>query len=87
MYTKVTGSNKKMTSTAGQDIGYFKPDNETYPVTFKKFEFMNDSDCTISVNKGEEIFLPANFGIELDMKVTSFVIKERGINFSWVGVY
>lgn len=86
-YTKVVGSDSVKTSSAQQDIGLYKPENETYPVTFKKFQFMNYKDCTVSINNGERIFLPENCGMDLEMKIKSFVINESGVNFIWVGGY
>lgn len=84
---KLHGASNKLTSTANQDIAVYKRTGMTNPEIFKKFEFFNYKDCHVKVNGGESVFLPANFGIELNFDVTSFVIVETGIEFIWVGEY
>jgi hypothetical protein len=84
------GSPSIQTSTANQQLVPNAPSSWTLGYSFKKFSFANDQDCTITVNTDSPIFLRAGQGFESDKSdtpITSFLIKESGITYNWIGSY
>jgi hypothetical protein len=82
------GSNALKTSTVNLEIiptppsDYYKKKYGCY-----RFSFLNTEDCTVIVN-GTEIFLRAGQGFEtneVDAEIYSFIIKESGIHYNFVG--
>jgi hypothetical protein len=84
------GSNNLQTSIGNTEILPTPPSDWTEPYNFYKFSFKNDQDCHIIINSGNQIFLRANQGFEMneiDETITSFKIVESGITFNWIGTY
>jgi len=87
----IIGSTQKQTSVANAEIIPSPPQtwvNVTY--SFKEFELLNDQDCTLIVDGGNEIFLRANQGFKYFSEhkpIKSVKIKEAGITFNWIAVY
>jgi hypothetical protein len=85
------GSSDTQVSTAMQNI-VPSPD-ASWNVGYKlyKFSFINSQDCHVYINgSSQQIFLPAGQGfemVEIDFPISSFVIKEAGISFSWIGAF
>lgn len=87
-YSKITGSENILVSTANQDIAKVKKTGDTYHIRFKAFQFFNYTDCTVIVNNNDPIFVPAGFGILIEeFEITSFIIKEKDVKFVWTGGY
>lgn len=49
------------------------------------FKMLNDTDCHVSINGSDYIFIRANQGIVIDI-ISSLKIEEDGIAFNWIGV-
>lgn len=67
-----------------------KNDNFTTPAKFSTFQFMNYTDCTVTVNEGVPVFLPEGMGLQFgfdELIVHSFVVKETATKYIWVGGY
>jgi hypothetical protein len=81
------GSNSLQTSTANQEI------IPSIPIQYNlyKFQFQNDEDCSIFINKSAApLFLRAGQGFEMDKNdapIYSFKIVEADITFNWIGAY
>jgi hypothetical protein len=83
------GTDSKKTSTSMIEIIPTPPSS----YTFKKyncyeFSFYNDQDCTVIINGETTVFLRAGFGFEMDstdQPIHSFVIKESGITYTFIG--
>lgn len=93
---KVIGSKTlSITTEEMQEIIPTAPEGWTVPVVFNKFSFLNSEECHVILNGdsglyGEEnkIFLRKNQGLNLkDMRIESFVIVEKGLEYNWVGEY
>lgn len=86
--TVVIGSNKVMTSVKGENI--IQPQEDwTFQPKVQHLSFMNYDDCMIRINDGQELFLKALQGINLNEKgqyVDSFVIETDGIEYQFIGV-
>lgn len=85
------GSSSLQTSTANQEI-IPAPTNSnwTHGYNLYKFEYANDQSCTVKINNDEEIFLRAGQGFKMDhmdSPIWSFVVKEAGVTFNFVGAY
>jgi hypothetical protein len=55
-----------------------------------KFSFLNMTDCHVSINGGDPIFLPAQKGFTMeyfDARLKTFTIAEIGVQYSYVGAY
>ena len=83
------GSPKLMGSKANEEI---VPKNSewSFGYSFYKFEFDNDQDCTVTINGKNTIFLRAGRGFITtpeDAPITSFVIKEPKITYTWAAAY
>lgn len=83
------GSDQLETSSSNQQIIPNPPSDWTDGYNLIKFSFDNKQDCTVIVN-GETIFLSSGEGFNTDKDdppITSFIIKEAGIPFTWASVY
>ena len=84
------GSPSLQTSTANQEIIPTKPAGWSHGYNLYKFEYANDQSCTVKINNDKEIFLRAGQGFKteyIDSPIWSFVVKEAGITFNFVGSY
>ena len=85
------GSSDTAVSTSMQNIIPSPDASWTIGYSLYKFSFANTQDCHVYINgSSQQIFLPAGQGFEVtdgDAPITSFVIKEAGITFSWLGAY
>lgn len=57
-------------------------------VSFYKFSFAPSEDCTVKINNSSPILIRADLGFsmnETDAFISSFIIVESGIEFSWIG--
>lgn len=98
MARNIIGSNGlKITTVENEQIVPQAPQGWTVPIAFRSFTFMNTEECHIVLNGnsrlgGEEnvIYLRPYQGFsvcEEDVKVFSFIIKEVGVEYNWVGKY
>lgn len=87
--SRYLGSSSLQTSIAMQELAPEKPSHFTVPYHIRKLSFRNDEhDCTVILNGETEIFLKAGDGFEIgydDPPITSFKIKESGVNFRFIG--
>lgn len=84
------GSPSLQTSTANQEILPSPPVSWSKGYNLRKFSFMNDQNVTVKINNDKEIYLRAGQGFStdyIDSPIWSFVIKEAGITFNFVGAY
>lgn len=84
------GSPTILTSEASEEIIPTPPAEWSKGYSVYKFRFKNTSDCTVSINGGTPILIDAAEGFETDYRdaiITSFVIQEAGVNYSWKGFY
>lgn len=84
------GSDTLQTSTANQEVIPSPPDNWTSGYSLYKFSFRNLDDVTIVINGDTTLFRGAKEGFEMgveDKPITSFVIKEAGVQYNWTGAY
>ena len=84
------GSPTRMKSKANEEIVPNPPAGHTTKYEFYKFQFNNDEDCSVTINKKDTIFIPAGPGFITgpdDAPITSFVIKEAGITYNWAAAY
>ena len=82
------GSPALMKSKANEQV-VPKPPGWSFGYSFYKFEFDNDQDCTVIMN-GNTIFLRAGRGFitpDDGAPITSFIIKEPNITYTWMGAY
>jgi hypothetical protein len=82
MGSKLTGSSGIQTSVAGQEI---IPSGKQ----LIKFALLNQGDCNISINGGDNVFFLAYQGVNLepeDFIIYSVKIQQSGVEFNWVGV-
>lgn len=57
-------------------------------VAFYKFSFSPKSDCTVKINNSEPILIESELGFnmnQVDAYISSFIILESGIEYSWIG--
>jgi hypothetical protein len=90
MATGFLGSDQLETSTSNMEIVPNPPSDWTDGYRLLKFSFVNNQDCTVIVNKIETIFIPVGNGFNTDIgdpPITSFVIKESGVTFTWAAVF
>ena len=79
------GSSSIQTSTLGQELVNLQSPNSA----FGKFSFMNDQPCSVSINNSDFLFLRALQGFDCekrDYSINSFIIKESGITYNWIGM-
>lgn len=84
------GSSTITTSEANEEIIPSPPVEWSKGYSVYKLNFNNANDCTVSINGGDPILLVANERFKTDSEdavITSFVIQESGVNYSWVGFY
>lgn len=84
------GSSNIQSSVAGREIIPASPSNWTGGYRVRKLSFDNEQNCTIILNGTTTIFLKAGLGFEMDYEdasITSFVIVESGINYTWIGAF
>lgn len=86
------GTPSVQTSTANHDVISDVPNPDPHKTTtvLYKFSFLNQADCSVKINGGDPIFIPANKGWNTevyDATITSFVIVESGISYNWAGSY
>lgn len=80
---KVSVGNDQLVPTPPSSYPYSK-------YSFYKFSFNNQQDCTVIINNTTTIFIPAEQGFEMDsddLGITSFVIKESGVTYTFVAAY
>ena len=78
------------TSTTMHQVVPPKPEGWSLGYNFYKFSFVNNMDCTVIINNQSEIFLPITQGFNIDENdapIYSFVIKESGVTYNFVGAY
>jgi len=84
------GSPNPTTSNTNQEVIPPHPKGWNKGYNFYRFSFINDQDCHVKINGGDEIYLRANQGFnstEIDAPIWSFVISEEGIVFNFVAAY
>jgi hypothetical protein len=84
------GSSDLQTSTTNQEIVSSSPSGWTIPFKLYKMSFLNNQDCHVKINGGDQIFLSAGQGFEMnenDAPIQSFIIVESGITFNFMGAY
>jgi hypothetical protein len=84
------GSSSLQTSTANQEVIPSPPAGWTFGYFCYKFSFMNDQDCHVKINGGDQIFLRAGQGWQMDQNdkpISSFIIVDSTITFNWFGAY
>lgn len=84
------GSPALLTSKKNEELVPPKKEGHTYGYTLYSFEFENDQDCTVTINNKHSIFLRAGRGFIIgdnDEPITSFVIKEPNITYTWAAKY
>lgn len=77
------GSSSILTSTENLEVIPAK-------YNFYKFQFMNDQECQVKVNKDNPIVLRAGQGFQMDQidsPIHSFIIVDAGITYNWIGAY
>jgi len=83
------GTDTLKTSTAMQEILPTPPSSYQYKkYNLYKFSFMNQQDCTVIVNGATTLFILAGQGFEIteiDQPINSFVVKESGITYTYIG--
>ncbi|PAV30184.1 hypothetical protein CIL05_06870 [Virgibacillus profundi] len=75
------GSDSIQTSVANEEIIPNK-------VNIYKFSVSNSTDCTVSINGSNPIFLKGGMGFSTeqnDAMISSFKFLEDGIEYFWVG--
>lgn len=82
------GSSVLKTSVANEQLiptppsNYYRKQYSCY-----RFSFLNDQNCTVIAN-GTELFLRAGQGFETDendVEIYSFIVKEAGITYNFIG--
>jgi len=84
------GTNKIEVSSLNQEIVPEKPSNWTIPYHLYKFSFINYQDVIVLINGDTEIFLKAGQGFEMneiDKPITSFIIKDANVEYSYIAAY
>lgn len=86
------GSSDIQTSSAMQNIVPSPDASWNTGYKLYKFSFVNPTqDCHVYINgSSQQIFIPVGQGFEIDSTdapISSFVIKESGISFSWIGAF
>jgi len=84
------GSNKIETSVANQEIIDSPPSHWSHGYSLYKMSYLNRDSCTVIINGKTEIYLEAGQGFEMnenDAPITSFVIKETGIRYTFIGAW
>lgn len=85
------GSSSLQTSIANQELVPIAPEDWINShLSFYKFSFDNDQECTIKVNGGNLLFLKAGQGFEsteVDAPIHSFIVVTAGVTFNWIGAY
>lgn len=88
-YKDYIGSPSILTSVINQQIVPELPATWTY-LSFKQFSFFNENGCRVKINGGNEIFLRAEQGFNIDENdppITSFIIVEDGVRYNWIAKY
>ena len=84
------GSSALQTSVAGAEVIPVSPVGWTIGYSLHKFSFVNLDNCTVVINDGDAVYIPANQGFNTqigDIPIESFRIVEGGIRFNWIGMY
>jgi hypothetical protein len=83
------GTPTLQTSSAMQELVPTPPSTYSFQTyCLYRMSFLNDQDCTIIINGTSTLFLRAGQGFESDSRdlgITSFVIKESGITYNFIG--
>lgn len=77
-------------STENHEIVPEKPSEWTNGYRIKKLSFSNVEECTLLINNETEVKIPSGRGFEMgydDPVITSFIIKESGIQFNFVAAF
>ena len=81
----------EITSGINTEIIESPPPNWSTKFNLYKFSFINpEHDCTVIINNKFELFIPAGRGFnteEVDAPIWSFVIKQSGVKYSYIGAY
>lgn len=78
------------TSTENHEIVPEKPSGWTSGYRIKKLSFSNVEECTLLINNETEVKIPPGRGFEMgynDPVITSFIIKESGIQFNYIATF
>lgn len=84
----IANSEVLTTTQVEEEIIPNQPNGEPYP--FYSFDFINEEECMVSVNESEFFRLGANQGLRFgihDPIIYSFIIKEEGITYNFIGGY
>jgi hypothetical protein len=83
------GTDTVKTSTSNLEIIPTPPSSSPFKkYSCYKFSYTNGQDCTVIVNGVTTLFIPAGQGFEIgevDQPINSFVIKESGITYTFIG--
>lgn len=64
--------------------------NSKNPRKYYEFSFLNKQECSVIVNDSDPIPCPAGVGFVADAndaKISSFIVLESGIEYTWRGKY
>ena len=77
-------------STANEELIPPKPEGWSRGYIIRKLSFDNVEACTIKLNNKTRIFLGEGKGFEIgydDPSLTSFIIEEEGITYTFIASY
>lgn len=80
----------EISTTANHEVIPNSPESWTIGYSLYKLSFWNQQECTVIINDSTEIFLMAEQGFNVekgDLPITSFKVKQQGINYLFVGAY
>ena len=84
----VSSNGYETTTKASQEIIPQSPSTWSYGYNFKKFSFLNKTNCTVIINGISTLHLIGEIGFEIDRTdepIESFVIVESGTEYYWIG--
>lgn len=83
----IIGASEVKTTTVEKTeiVNYFGANGKADTAApFKKVNFIAKDDCTISINGGDDIYIPQDMGVNIEERVDSFVVNGVGVRYLWI---
>lgn len=80
----------EVSTSVNHEVIPVPPENWTFGFKLYKFSFFNKESCSVIINEDTELYLMPEQGFNMDRgdkHITSFKIKQSGINYLWAGAY
>lgn len=80
----------EVSKTENHEVIPTPPNGWTLGFKLYKFSFLNKEICNVVINGNTELLLLPEQGWNMDrgdVPITSFIIKQKDVNYVWAGAY